>query len=69
MHFLAVLTQRRLLRCINSVCHYIIWIAHIGLDRTLGYSLKYSTDFRSTHLGAIGREVKNLSSGRPHDVG
>lgn len=47
----------------------IIWIAHIALDRTLGYGLKYSTDFRSTHLGVIGREVKNLSSGRPHDLG
>jgi hypothetical protein len=29
----------------------LIWINHIGLDRTLGYGLKYSTGFTWTHLG------------------
>jgi len=29
----------------------LIWIAHIGFDRALGYGLKYSTHFRDTHLG------------------
>jgi hypothetical protein len=33
----------------------LIWIAHIGFDRTLGYGLKYSTSFGDTHLGRIGR--------------
>ncbi len=33
----------------------LIWIAHIGLDRALGYGLKYSTGFGDTHLGRIGR--------------
>lgn len=33
----------------------LIWIAHIGLDRTLGYGLKYATAFVDTHLGRIGR--------------
>jgi len=33
----------------------LIWIAHIGFDRTLGYGLKYSTGFGDTHLGRIGR--------------
>jgi Domain of unknown function (DUF4260) len=33
----------------------LIWIAHIGFDRALGYGLKYSTRFRDTHLGRIGR--------------
>jgi hypothetical protein len=33
----------------------IIWIAHIGLDRALGYGLKYASGFRDTHLGSIGR--------------
>jgi len=33
----------------------LIWIAHIGFDRALGYGLKYSTAFRDTHLGHIGR--------------
>ena len=33
----------------------IIWCAHIGFDRALGYGLKYSLGFRFTHLGRIGR--------------
>jgi hypothetical protein len=33
----------------------LIWFAHIGMDRALGYGLKYETDFRDTHLGRIGR--------------
>ena len=31
-----------------------IWTAHIGLDRFLGYGLKYSTAFGETHLGTLG---------------
>lgn len=33
----------------------IIWCAHIGFDRALGYGLKYSEGFGFTHLGRIGR--------------
>jgi Domain of unknown function (DUF4260) len=33
----------------------MIWLAHIGFDRALGYGLKYSTGFAFTHLGRIGR--------------
>jgi hypothetical protein len=33
----------------------LILIAHIGLDRALGYSLKYSTAFGDPHLGRISR--------------
>jgi hypothetical protein len=33
----------------------LIWAAHIGFDRMLGYGLKLPTDFRDTHLGRIGR--------------
>jgi hypothetical protein len=33
----------------------LIWIAHIGIDRALGYGLKYPTGFGDTHLGRIGR--------------
>lgn len=33
----------------------IIWAAHIGMDRLLGYGLKLPTGFRETHLGRIGR--------------
>jgi hypothetical protein len=32
----------------------LIWVAHIGFDRLLGYGLKYSTAFGHTHLGAKG---------------
>ena len=33
----------------------LIWIAHIGFDRMIGYGLKYDTAFGDTHLG---RKVK-----------
>jgi hypothetical protein len=33
----------------------IVWFAHIGLDRALGYGLKYGDGFGHTHLGTIGR--------------
>jgi Domain of unknown function (DUF4260) len=33
----------------------MIWLAHIGIDRALGYGLKYATGFGFTHLGRIGR--------------
>ena len=33
----------------------LIWLAHIGFDRALGYGLKYSSGFGITHLGLIGR--------------
>ncbi|MFT4121704.1 DUF4260 domain-containing protein [Bradyrhizobium sp.] len=34
----------------------LIWLAHIGVDRALGYGLKYSAGFGFTHLGRIGRQ-------------
>ena len=33
----------------------LIWTAHIGLDRMLGYGLKRPTGFGDTHLGTVGR--------------
>jgi len=33
----------------------LIWLAHIGFDRALGYGLKRARGFRLTHLGRIGR--------------
>ena len=36
----------------------MIWMAHIGIDRTLGYGLKYFAGFGFTHLGRIGKEAK-----------
>lgn len=47
------LVQRDLLYLLAA-----IWVAHIGLDRMLGYGLKYSHTFGATHLGqgvVIGR--------------
>jgi hypothetical protein len=31
----------------------IVWAAHIGMDRLLGYGLKYPTAFKDTHLGRL----------------
>ena len=35
----------------------MIWLAHIGIDRALGYGLKYSAGFGFTHLGRIGKDA------------
>lgn len=32
-----------------------ILIAHVGMDRAVGYGLKLSSSFQDTHLGRIGR--------------
>jgi hypothetical protein len=31
----------------------LIWLAHIGVDRLLGYGLKYPTAFKDTHLQRV----------------
>lgn len=31
----------------------LIWLAHIGMDRTVGYGLKYVDSFKHTHLGEV----------------
>ena len=31
----------------------LIWSAHIGMDRMLGYGLKYATRFQDTHLQRV----------------
>ena len=41
----------------------IIWVAHIGLDRGIGYGLKYPQSFHHTHLGIMG---KAKSEGSEH---
>jgi hypothetical protein len=33
------------------ICAGLIWLCHIGLDRLLGYGLKYPGGFSLTHLG------------------
>lgn len=37
----------------------IIWIAHIGFDRALGFGLKYERGFRYTHFGKLGHSKHN----------
>lgn len=36
-----------------------IWLAHIGMDRALGFGLKHSDSFQNTHLGIIGRQLRD----------
>jgi hypothetical protein len=31
----------------------LIWLTHIGVDRALGYGLKYPTGFKDTHLQRV----------------
>jgi hypothetical protein len=33
----------------------LIWVAHVGVYRALGYGLKYASAFGDTHLGHIGQ--------------
>jgi hypothetical protein len=41
----------------RSIAVPLIWAAHIGFDRVLGYGLKYATAFGDTHLGLLGRRT------------
>ena len=46
----------------------LIWCAHIGFDRAMGYGLKYAAGFSFTHLGRIGRNERadvTTASGKP----
>lgn len=52
---LVVLATGIFLAAPAAVSAGIIWAAHIGFDRALGYGLKYSAGFGFTHLGRIGR--------------
>jgi hypothetical protein len=31
----------------------LVWFAHIGMDRLMGYGLKYPTGFKDTHLQRV----------------
>jgi hypothetical protein len=42
----------------------MLWVAHIGLDRFLGFGLKYSEGFEYTHLG----KIKGFGSKKVADV-
>jgi len=36
----------------------LIWTAHIGFDRLLGFGLKYAAGFGVTHLGLSGKAAR-----------
>ena len=38
----------------------LIWANHIGVDRLMGYGLKYSDGFGVTHLGRLGNRSATL---------
>jgi hypothetical protein len=38
----------------------LIWINHIGVDRLLGYGLKYPAGFGWTHLSKLGRQREEV---------
>ncbi len=38
---------------VSYVWVVLIWVAHIGFDRLLGYGLKYETAFKDTHLNRL----------------
>jgi hypothetical protein len=38
----------------------LIWINHIGVDRLLGWGLKYPAGFGWTHLGRIGKQREEV---------
>jgi hypothetical protein len=31
----------------------LVWITHVGVDRTIGYGLKYPSGFKDTHLQRV----------------
>jgi len=41
----------------------LIWMNHIGVDRLLGYGLKYPAGFKFTHLGKLsGKRVEAIQA-------
>jgi hypothetical protein len=38
----------------RAVAVALVWTAHIGIDRAIGYGLKYPSSFQDTHLGRLG---------------
>jgi hypothetical protein len=44
----------------------LVWAAHIGVDRAVGYGLKYPTGFKHTHLS--GDTDGNTPTGNPAEL-
>ncbi len=58
---LAVSAVGVVLSILVAITAGIIWMAHIGFDRSSGYGLKYSAGFGFTHLGLIGQQAPDNS--------
>jgi hypothetical protein len=43
----------------------LIWINHIGVDRLLGYGLKFREGFGWTHLGRVGKQRSETTPAGP----
>jgi hypothetical protein len=41
----------------NALLVALIWTAHIGVDRALGYGLKYPTFFKDTHMQRVATSL------------
>jgi hypothetical protein len=50
-----------LLRAHDVFAVALIWANHIGVDRLLGFGLKYSTGFGWTHLGLMGAAKRDAA--------
>ena len=37
----------------GAIAVSLVWLAHIGVDRLVGYGLKYPTAFKDTHLQRV----------------
>lgn len=53
---LVLLVSALVLRADRVLPFGLIWINHIGVDRMLGYGLKYADGFGWTHLGRLGKK-------------
>ena len=53
----AIATERAGTEYHDLVVFAFVWLAHISLDRTLGFGLKLQ-NFHHTHLGMIGKNRK-----------
>jgi hypothetical protein len=40
----------------------LIWVNHIGVDRLMGYGLKYADGFGWTHLGRLGKPAATVQA-------
>jgi hypothetical protein len=57
------------LACLGFLLHHplllslaLLWCNHIGVDRALGYGLKYPTGFGITHLKQMGKSKPSIAA-------